>query len=75
MEPPQWAGENFVVLVYMPQIMAMNKPSSQTFFPMFEKRGGAWYAWLFLQGIQEEADRYLLPFGNDLWWFVVIVLL
>ena len=33
--------------------------SLQTFFPMFEKRGGAWYAWLFLQGIQEEADRFV----------------
>ena len=75
MEPPQWAGENLVVPIDMPQIMAMNKPlPSQTFFPMFEKRGGAWYAWLFLQGIQEEADRYLLPFGNDLCWFVGIVL-
>ena len=30
----------------------------QTFFPMFEKRGGAWYAWIFLQGIQEEAARW-----------------
>ena len=32
----------------------------QTFFPMFEKRGGAWYAWIFLQGIQEEAARWTL---------------
>jgi len=27
-----------------------NHRNGQTFFPMFEKRHGAWFAWLFLQG-------------------------
>jgi len=35
-----------------------NHHNGQIFFPMFEKRGAAWYAWLFLQGIQEEANRW-----------------
>lgn len=35
-----------------------NHRNGQTFFPMFEKRNGAWYAWIFLMGIQEEADRW-----------------
>jgi len=35
-----------------------NHRNGQTFFPMFEKKNGAWYAWIFLQGIQEDADRW-----------------
>ena len=56
------AGKNFTLppaVAALTNLTSVNKPlPSQTFFPMFEKRGGAWYAWLFLQGIQEEADRY-----------------
>lgn len=35
-----------------------NHRTGQTFFPMFEKRRGAWYTWIFVQGNQEEANRW-----------------
>jgi len=35
-----------------------NHRNGQTFFPMFEKRGGSWHAWVFLQGTPEEAERW-----------------
>ena len=59
MEPPKWAGLTNIKTACLSIEQILMDHSLQTFFPMFEKRGGAWYAWLFLQGIQEEADRFV----------------
>ena len=42
-----------------------NHKNGQTFFPMFEKRAGAWFAWIFMLTNPEEA-------GKDISYFSVI---
>ena len=42
-----------------------NHKNGQTFFPMFEKRAGAWFAWIFMLTNPEEA-------GKDTSYFSVI---
>ena len=34
-----------------------NHKNGQTFFPMFEKRAGAWFAWIFMLTNPEEAGK------------------
>ena len=43
-----------------------NHKNGQTFFPMFEKRAGAWFAWIFMLTNPEEAGKHLRTFYTSL---------
>ena len=40
-----------------------NHKNGQTFFPMFEKRAGAWFAWIFMLTNPEEAGKHISYFS------------